>query len=457
MPSAASIPSYNAPVYRLPPELLSHVFLQSLPEQLFEARLNRRSRPLVISHVCGYWRDVSLNMPELWRCISLTSCASRYEHHSRKLARLYVRRTKGLDLSIHYSDAEAAITITNPLETTFLQRGVRMLPEEDRCYCALDLVIKHVARLRLFEAVVGNSSAARLSSISPLSASALQRLQVEFLQEGDHTRYLSTLVMTSPRLRWLHWTSHMGVCTISPPAEAAWSQFVEAFLGKCTITHDALLNILAVGQCLKEVTVSISRGTHASEPPRERFRQAVLEQLYIHGSEPLDKVLSALQLPALRSFSLRSKSHDLQHWPCRDTRVLRDFIASVQALDVLELTPSGSLHEGPLIDILSLPSSSSLTELYVELPMITDDLINRLRPSAKSGIPLLPHLRKLSLGECITTDGVVARMLRARCKYCYPLWNAQISFRRCDNDKHPVDDVELRRLDQFGMFARGFY
>ena len=147
MPSLASIPPqaprfgpYTPPINRLPPELLSRIFVEALPSQLFEATCSRRSVSLVLSHVCGYWREVALDTTALWQWISLTECSSRRVHHTRKLARRFAQRSKGAQLSIYFMDAEAASVQADHFKYMAMRYPIESIPAHERCPCALDFI-----------------------------------------------------------------------------------------------------------------------------------------------------------------------------------------------------------------------------------------------------------------------------------------------------------------------------
>ncbi|KAJ7640389.1 hypothetical protein DFH06DRAFT_1052811, partial [Mycena polygramma] len=53
------------PVARLPPEISSEIFLQSLPCFL-ERKPSVQDAPLLFLHICHAWRDIALFTPDLW-------------------------------------------------------------------------------------------------------------------------------------------------------------------------------------------------------------------------------------------------------------------------------------------------------------------------------------------------------------------------------------------------------
>ncbi|KAJ7152914.1 hypothetical protein C8R46DRAFT_1228473 [Mycena filopes] len=60
----------EAPVHRLPVELLGEIFLACLPPDKY-TRANAKLAPLVVSWVCTSWRNIALSLPKLWSSLAL--------------------------------------------------------------------------------------------------------------------------------------------------------------------------------------------------------------------------------------------------------------------------------------------------------------------------------------------------------------------------------------------------
>ncbi|KAL1711158.1 hypothetical protein EV121DRAFT_191624 [Schizophyllum commune] len=462
MPSLASIPPrapiygpYTPPINRLPPELLSQIFVEALPSQLFEATCSRRSVPLVLSHVCGYWREVALDTSTLWQWISLTECSSRRAHHTRKLARRFVQRAKGAELSIYFMDAEAASVQADHFKYMAMRYPIESIPAHERCPCALDFITALISRVRELDLFIGHASTQRLSLLRPSVSKALHNIHVDFVQGGSQVQSLCTLLSTSPKLRSFVWTNHFGICIVPPPARIAWAQLVRAEFEKSPMTFDAFFDMLSVGQSLETVCVRLtSEGSSSSNFSGTLLQHAVTE-LLLYGDGALDEVLNTVRLPSLQELTLDSKSKNSTDWPCVEVQSLRRFILGTSALRKLDVLPGGTINEDALIAILSLPSASTITNLYVDLSLVSDKLVSAMHRSTDG--PLLPLVSRLSLGHCATTDGVISRMLWSRLQSCYPLAYAQIRFMRTEQGRHPVDEHEFRRLSAMGLLAERFF
>ncbi|KAJ6457146.1 hypothetical protein C8R47DRAFT_919272, partial [Mycena vitilis] len=53
------------PVFELPPEIISRIFVQCLPTH-GRIRPSPRTPPLLFTQVCRDWRDIALSTCELW-------------------------------------------------------------------------------------------------------------------------------------------------------------------------------------------------------------------------------------------------------------------------------------------------------------------------------------------------------------------------------------------------------
>ena len=56
---------------RLPPEILSHVFLELSSSSPVGSSTSQRLSWIRLTHVCRHWRGVALNCPALWSNISI--------------------------------------------------------------------------------------------------------------------------------------------------------------------------------------------------------------------------------------------------------------------------------------------------------------------------------------------------------------------------------------------------
>ncbi|KAK0199525.1 hypothetical protein DFS33DRAFT_225941 [Desarmillaria ectypa] len=141
----------SSPIYCLPPEILIEIFLHATlePKRQDVWRI-RAKNPLVISQVCGIWRDVAIECSPLWSCIAIqqsSAVTTRAEAHACyvhdssddtrvdfPLTQLYLRRS-----GEHPIDVE--IIVRQPLspQDWWTCSHARVLS---------DLLLPHVGRFR---------------------------------------------------------------------------------------------------------------------------------------------------------------------------------------------------------------------------------------------------------------------------------------------------------------------
>ncbi|KAF4614190.1 hypothetical protein D9613_007582 [Agrocybe pediades] len=69
--SLKKLESLLAPIRRIPLELLDNIFIHCLPRERF-MKPDITEAPISIMGVCRVWRDISINVPELWTSLDLT-------------------------------------------------------------------------------------------------------------------------------------------------------------------------------------------------------------------------------------------------------------------------------------------------------------------------------------------------------------------------------------------------
>ncbi|KAL1754141.1 hypothetical protein FB107DRAFT_216339 [Schizophyllum commune] len=437
-------------VNEIPPEILAEIFVHTLPLRVEYAKPNRRYEPLVISHVCRYWRDVAINLPTLWQRISLRGCPSVHDHRPIELARLFADRARGTDMLFEYSDYEAwLLRWKGPHK---FRHGLPVTPADQRCYCALDFIILHIAQIRVLELTVVHASCRRLAALLPGAASVLREISVQLVEGGEETQVLSRLYATSPQMVHFSRKSYLEICSIPLPKDVPWHRLVSAHIDDSPIPRSEFLEIIAIGQSLAQLDVRLC--PDADEPLRPLqtpITQHCLQSLIICDDEPLDSLLQSLRFPSLREMRLRSKASDPPAWPCHDARILRQFVQAISGgLHVLEISDAVSLSEGDLIALLQLPQTASLTTLQVSGSLVRDAFFAFLDPAY--GSPLAPGLINLIIDHCATTDGILADMITSRRQHLLPLRIVDVAYHYSCQGRHSKDISGFQCLkEQYGM------
>ncbi|KAL1714700.1 hypothetical protein EV715DRAFT_294873 [Schizophyllum commune] len=443
----------------MPREILSEIFVHTLPECVTNTMVDFRSQSLIISQVCRIWRNVAINTPSLWRLISLFGCPDENHHRSLELARIFVDRSRGRELRFEYCDIEAIYLRDRGrgrANRTFVPRGGLVnTPASDRCPCVLDFMISHMAVIRTLELTVGNASCQRLASLPPAAASMLRGISVSFLEGGNAPQTLARFYDTAPQFTHFARTASMRPSGLLPPGltDVPWRRLVTARMSDSPIPYSQFLEIMAAAPLLTTLQVHLSLGdfhaTHPPSPSQARILHARLEDLDIFGFDPLDVVFNYLELPTLRRLSLRSIRGRSRpgSWPCDDLQTLSHFIEGIpQGLGFLHLSPGKDISQGDLIALLQKAQMATLTELELPKgPAASDLLLTYLDPAY--GPPLLPHLQRLTLSECDTTDGTIANMLVSRCQRGYPLRMLRIRISLHEMDTYPEDKRVFQLLE----------
>ncbi|KAK7052166.1 F-box domain-containing protein [Favolaschia claudopus] len=97
--------SYKYPVFTLPNEIVSVVFVHFLPTYPEPPRFFGPRSPFTLTHICRRWREIALTTPELWRAIHLGFGGET----AALLAPLWLERSGCLPLSIRVADSPAEL------------------------------------------------------------------------------------------------------------------------------------------------------------------------------------------------------------------------------------------------------------------------------------------------------------------------------------------------------------
>jgi F-box-like len=113
-----SLVALVAPIRRLPPEVLSEIFLHYNDENnISDLRLNMA--PLLLGGVCSRWRTVALSTPRLWTSFSLT-IRPKYLKSNVMLAETWLARAGTCPLTIRLPSHGSFKNSMKPLMKVFL-------------------------------------------------------------------------------------------------------------------------------------------------------------------------------------------------------------------------------------------------------------------------------------------------------------------------------------------------
>ncbi|KAL1729752.1 hypothetical protein EV714DRAFT_273445 [Schizophyllum commune] len=432
---------YTPPINRFPVELLSYVFTRCMDEEAenpFHAHFSAGFTPLVIARVCRLWRYVALDLPYLWQRFSLRPCQSRGHY---RIARLFMQRTKGLGIYVHYAEDSHG----------------GYLPE--RCPCALDLIIRNIGLVKaLILSEVSHSTLARLSCVPVGAASSMIEFEISFQQSNISRELacaLSTLYLT-PTIREIRWSLPTF------PENIYYSCITSLRLWGCPVDTFTFMRIMVSAPALQLVDVHlVPPPLGVALPMHVDIYHDAMEELMISADGPQDALMRTLHLPRLRRFHLCCSSLSEEEeqvtsgWPFENMDILYAFLGRLQdGLEYFILVSGGRMFdEKVLLRVMGMPQMKRLKMLdATELASrVGDAVFERLRPRRGNSVPpLLPHLEYLGLSRCVTMDGYIARMLESRSKYGYPLRFVTLGYPDGDNTVHDMDIATFNSLRKVG-------
>ena len=349
--------SLIAPIRRIPPEVLSTIFVACVagpdPEQPSDAS----ELPWVLGKICHLWRRIVLSSPHLWNCISVLTDDSGYGtdpslvRTSFKLAR---ELPLSIDLNIEYCPGNRA------LMNTLVDYSHRIGELEVTCSCPLSFL---------------SGMSSRLINLHSLKLT--------------HTSYRDSAILTfsnSPQLRDVCFLpSYRLHHSLFPLLNVPWSQLTtvtikEADLGYVwkVFSHALRMEKCTFIQTLKSISCD---SVHWQIIQHTGLKELSFTDIAFIDTNFPASFFNTLVLPNLISLSIKRVYNSL------DIDLLVSLvIRSGCSLVKLVLT---SIIEGSLISLLEV--TTSLTHLEVQILSPAD--IKGLTIDKKSGKkPITPFL-----------------------------------------------------------------
>jgi hypothetical protein len=104
--------------------------------------------PLLVSHVCQHWRDISINTPSLWTWIDYDTYSwDGYELANSDVVGLFIERAQGQPLDIRLTSYSYGIDLTLIQHVYDLPIGYDTACFED-AQRALDIICNHASQWR---------------------------------------------------------------------------------------------------------------------------------------------------------------------------------------------------------------------------------------------------------------------------------------------------------------------
>lgn len=384
-----SLRSLLSPIRRLPPELMTEIFMHCLPRQRF-IRPAPDQAPLLLAQICATWRRASISTPSLWTSLELHGFQTDTlgdeplpEETQRINDLLYTWFSRAEDCPLSLSVLDDSLLLTSVSKKLDDLAG--------RWQHLSVLVSEHTHRCL--------DPSYEYSSLESFKLHTLEGLDEVLVHD------LSGSLLNAPQLTRFVWKNDMPQST---PIEMLWEN----------LTHLTLSTPMTIQQCLTILPKltkmqNLDLQDISTEPgnlPLCSVSLPELKCLVLCSAEDIYPIFNALTLPNLREFVLSICS-----WP--HVSILNLFHRSRCPLESLNLyfPPISETH---LLECLERVHNT-LLEFTLQsnaehgLP-ITDAILERLTNTGVGEV-LCPKLRAIAMYHCIhCTEGRFADMVRSR-------------------------------------------
>lgn len=359
-----ALPVHYPPISRVPPEIMSMIFILCLGE----FRYHKAEQAWVLGWVCQYWRNVAFCTPRLWSKPTFRLHGSRSGNDvimaKEWLARAGASPLK-LSLEGSWNTAHAVLDASVDQSHAWEEFSYRL------SYHLLQYLSPIKNRLHRLERLT-------LKPMGPKS----QTEQVDVFEDAPRLRHLS-----------------LGPNVCASLLNLPWSQLKSfSTAGGCDIASlcDTLQMCPNLVECDIELAVSPSRLS------RSPVRLEQLETMRVRGESLQANFFDYLELPALRNLHIEftnavkyqsSSTKDLpHHWIPKLISLLKRSSCRLSQLDM-----KGSFENGHLMRLLEV--TPTLQELDIRGAALTNSDIQRLThrvPAVAPGI-LAPNLSVLNV------------------------------------------------------------
>ncbi|KAF8799145.1 hypothetical protein BYT27DRAFT_7176631 [Phlegmacium glaucopus] len=436
-----SLSQHNAslPINQLPIELLCDIFSKFLEDDREHPDYTSASAPLVsfytradptiLGQVCSWWRRVALSTHALWANIFIA------EPHKAQVSRvrMWLERAG-----------------SNPLNLAIKETRPKGKYDAGALYELLSSFTRQLALWRTIDFSLPVEALQWLTNITnnPSKCRNLESASLYFRTDGRHPSSTKSSIdavwkalHSSPTLYRVNW---WGLYRGEMPSHAPWSQLSNVHL-RSKFTVESLLDVLSLCPHIQQVYIScLSLPSHHDSPKSDNH--LVLQKLHTLvleaqiGTGPL---FQRLTLPALRSLSIQHQY--------LDNILSRDFV-DFQACLVRSSCPlerftfyDHTLPADFLHTYLTAPCLRNVNYLEVQ-GVISDKIIESFtRESVGGRHEIMPNLEEMKLWKCVTSDGLLGRMVVSR-------WSGNLNDRKaCKKLKKAI----LRTDGGYGIKDKG--
>ncbi|KAF8956663.1 hypothetical protein BDZ97DRAFT_1763624 [Flammula alnicola] len=356
--------------------------------------------PFFLGQVCAQWRNLVLDMPQLWSHIAIIECP---KERQLELLRVWLARSRQHPISIllswHWCGTEYMKGLHQPLRSL-----ADLLASYASRWKAVEFTCQKGDALASFCEVVGLGSLIQLESFT-LNDKSSDRA-------NNNMNDLARLFFRLPSLRKLKWAQPDFY---RPKAEAhpPWSQLRSLDLSQCPETAtDRLFSALLQCRLLEDLHIGQTSLIEEQNdiipitlPALQILRVTSLAQSFV--------LYDKLVVPRLRVALLQNvmKYQDPGRiWNALDLMLVRSQ-CRLERFSFMDYTAEQNQEQ--LILQLSSPSFSSLVELTLATIIPVDTVVAALMHTEDSHY-ILPGLRTLELRGCSFVDGAISKVASSR-------------------------------------------
>lgn len=424
------------PIQWIPDEILLEIFFHCLPD---DHRFSRTLAPLLMCHVCKFWRKLALSKPGFWTKLSFwTPPTSKRDLlcYPSRLVNPWLSWSRALPLQLIFESGTSLNHLKSFVELVLLEHYPRCQHLELSVSSVsarglINFIDLPPGSLRMLESLVLNGF-----DEAPFFSGAGDNEDNDY-EDNDDTIIPMTVFKSSPMLRKLATSSldfiyHLGADEMRFNLDILpWIQLTHLFIGDF-INVDVFVHALV--ECLAIQFLRVSLDLEDEEEDPDYISNAglpihvvlpSLTAMYISvdGGSSFPSAMNIFQFPALNAVHFRR---------CRDGPQVADrfswtdsahFCGQLNHLQHLTLTG----HVGSTEQVISLlQHASTITTLVLDISVDHTLLVPVLFPA--DTIPPLPYLtnlelhleyRELSYPQCPPTDvfeitraGIALRRIR---------------------------------------------
>ncbi|KAJ7610523.1 hypothetical protein FB45DRAFT_334475 [Roridomyces roridus] len=418
-----------SPARRLPDDIVRVIFLASLPETRNSALVPQES-PLLVSQICGAWRNIALSTPRLWAASYIVVPTQSKLAQLKEQVSLWLTRSGAVPLSISIRLSGTAFSHDGPCDITSL---LELLVGESRRWCHIDVSLPP----KTTNCLVG--------MLSPRDVPLLQSMVLR--HNTARRRYIRTTVTSeSPAPLSFLGTGSLRSLTISSSSVTVRSPVSWGTLRHLSIergglerplglTHAVALTILSQCQRLESCELSFvhvrkaldSTGSIPDSPSVPYFTLPHLTALTLiiqmQAIGDHTRFFHHASLPALRSLHCQG-AHD--NGPSLRQSFLPDDLSNIESLTLdIQALPRDLLLEA-LLEMHALrelrivkepftPQIIQIGDIVVEPPPPLPEWLTYLHVPEPNLRAVCPRLQKFELNLFRTIpDADIVQLIRSR-------------------------------------------